>query len=89
VVIIHNLKDRIQEARIQEARINQWLGEVQGLQTSLDAASRKLASLDRIRNHPVVDQVGIVKSVVGAADGRPARELATSSPDSSSPSPLQ
>ncbi len=42
IEIIHNLKDRI-----QEARMNGWLGEVQGLQTSLDAATKKLVSLDR------------------------------------------
>ncbi|MBV8350012.1 MAG: hypothetical protein JOZ49_21615 [Mycolicibacterium sp.] len=45
VVIIANLKDRI-----QEARINGWLGEVQGLQVSLDAAINKLAALDRLRS---------------------------------------
>ena len=33
--------------RIGEARANGWLGEVQGLQTSLDAAVVKLAALDR------------------------------------------
>lgn len=33
--------------RIQEARMNGWLGEVQGLQTSRDAAARKLVALDR------------------------------------------
>ncbi|HYZ57904.1 MAG TPA: tyrosine-type recombinase/integrase [Streptosporangiaceae bacterium] len=40
--IIHNLHERI-----TEARMNGWLGEVQGLQVSLEAAKRKLASLDR------------------------------------------
>jgi site-specific recombinase XerD len=40
--IIHNLRERI-----TEAQMNGWLGEVQGLQISLDAAKRKLASLDR------------------------------------------
>ena len=40
--IIHNLHERI-----AEARMNGWLGEVQGLQVSLEAAKRKLASLDR------------------------------------------
>ena len=42
VTIIENLR-----ARIDEARANGWLGEIQGLQISLDAAKRKLASLDR------------------------------------------
>ena len=40
--IIQNLRERI-----TEARMNGWLGEVQGLQVSLEAAKRKLASLDR------------------------------------------
>ena len=40
--IISNLHERI-----LEARMNGWLGEVQGLQVSLEAAKRKLASLDR------------------------------------------
>jgi hypothetical protein len=42
--IIHNLAERI-----AEARVNGWLGEVQGLTVSLDAAAAKLASLDRPR----------------------------------------
>jgi hypothetical protein len=42
VEIIANLT-----SRIDEARINGWLGEVQGLQASLEAARRKLASVDR------------------------------------------
>jgi hypothetical protein len=41
--IVRNLKDRI-----DEAQVNGWLGEVQGLRISLDAAGRKLASLDRL-----------------------------------------
>lgn len=40
--IIHNLTERI-----TEARHNGWLGEVQGLHTSLDAAKNKLAALNR------------------------------------------
>ena len=40
--IIRNLNERI-----TEAQMNGWLGEVQGLQTSRDAAAKKLASLDR------------------------------------------
>ncbi|MGW1677377.1 tyrosine-type recombinase/integrase [Saccharopolyspora sp. NPDC002376] len=42
VEIIHNLSERI-----QEAKLNGWLGEVQGLNTSLEAAKKKLVSLDR------------------------------------------
>ncbi|BCJ55895.1 hypothetical protein Asp14428_73700 [Actinoplanes sp. NBRC 14428] len=35
-------------ARINEARDHGWLGEVDGLQTSLAAAAEKLTNLDRI-----------------------------------------
>lgn len=42
IEIIQNLQDRI-----TEARMNGWLGEVQGLQTSLQAARDKLTSLER------------------------------------------
>ncbi|MEV7037597.1 hypothetical protein [Amycolatopsis sp. NPDC051061] len=41
--IARNLGDRI-----GEAKANGWLGEVEGLQTSLEAAKRKLVSLDRM-----------------------------------------
>ena len=44
VEIIYNLTERV-----QEARMNGWLGEVQGLQTSLQAATSKLVNLDRAR----------------------------------------
>jgi hypothetical protein len=37
--------------RIKEARMNGWLGEVQGLQTSLDAAAKKIVTLDRSMKH--------------------------------------
>jgi len=42
VEIVANLRNRI-----AEARINGWLGEVEGLQVSLDAAAAKLVRLDR------------------------------------------
>ncbi|ATD71106.1 Tyrosine recombinase XerC [Gordonia sp. YY1] len=42
VAIIANLRERI-----AEARTNGWLGEIQGLETSRDAAIRKLTVLDR------------------------------------------
>ncbi|MFJ8313298.1 MULTISPECIES: hypothetical protein [unclassified Streptomyces] len=42
VEIIRYLSDRI-----DEARINGWLGEVQGLQVSLSKAKEKLVGLDR------------------------------------------
>jgi hypothetical protein len=45
VEIIANLRDRI-----QEATANGWLGEVAGLDASLQAAARKLVSLDRTRD---------------------------------------
>ena len=48
IEIIRNLGERI-----SEAQMNGWLGEVQGLEVSLEAAKRKLVSLDRSleRNH--------------------------------------
>lgn len=42
VEIIRNLNDRI-----TEARLNGWLGEVEGLNASLNAATAKLVALDR------------------------------------------
>lgn len=58
VEIIANLNDRI-----AEAKLNGWLGEVTGLKASLDAASRKLVSLDRTRardtNSPRITDLGI------------------------------
>ena len=46
--ITRNLADRI-----SEARINGWLGEVEGLQISLNAARAKLATLDRAARNNV------------------------------------
>ncbi|MGW2109945.1 hypothetical protein [Streptomyces sp. NPDC001948] len=40
--IVHNLVERI-----EEARLNGWLGEVQGLQVSLTKAKEKFVALDR------------------------------------------
>ncbi|MFJ9844154.1 hypothetical protein ACIRYZ_27585 [Kitasatospora sp. NPDC101155] len=42
VEIIHNLN-----GRIVEARMNGWLGEVQGLRAGLTKAKEKLTALDR------------------------------------------
>jgi hypothetical protein len=42
IEIIRNLGDRI-----TEARMNGWLGEVEGIQVSLTKAKEKLASVDR------------------------------------------
>lgn len=56
IEIIRNLADRI-----GEARINGWLGEVEGLQISLNAAEAKLVSMDRTRsvNRSAITQLGI------------------------------
>ncbi|WP_222123597.1 site-specific integrase [Cellulosimicrobium sp. TH-20] len=45
--IIDNLRDRM-----DEARMNAWHGEIQGLQISLQAAAGKLAALDRTQRRP-------------------------------------
>jgi hypothetical protein len=42
LAIIRNLAERI-----DEARVNGWLGEIQGLKISLAKAQEKLVSLDR------------------------------------------
>ena len=52
--IIANLGDRI-----TEARANGWLGEVQGLQVSLDAARAKMASLARAEKARVSGQADL------------------------------
>jgi hypothetical protein len=46
----HRLADIIDnlQARIEEAIRNRWLGEVQGLQISLDEARAKMADIERI-----------------------------------------
>jgi hypothetical protein len=46
--IIRNLSERI-----SEARLNGWLGEVQGLQVSLDAAARKLTDMPTSTGRPI------------------------------------
>jgi hypothetical protein len=50
--IIENLRDRI-----DEARVNGWLGEIQGLQISLDAAAAKMATLDRAERRRATGRV--------------------------------
>lgn len=63
VEIARNLSDRI-----EEARANGWLGEVQGLQVSLDAARVKLDSLDRlVRKRAGTGPVEIGIPVIGRA----------------------
>jgi hypothetical protein len=59
IEIIRNLGERI-----QEARLNGWLGEVDGLQTSLNAATAKLSTLDRIRERPPSSTVSLGVPVV-------------------------
>lgn len=54
VEIIANLRDRI-----QEAKLNGWLGEVAGLDASLNEASRKLVSLDRARERQPTGPVNL------------------------------
>jgi hypothetical protein len=59
LTIITNLKDRV-----QEARLNGWLGEVDGLQTSLRAASAKLVTLDRMRDRPPAGAVSLGMPII-------------------------
>jgi hypothetical protein len=60
IEIARNLADRI-----EEAKANGWLGEVQGLQVSLEHARQKLASLERLaRNGNTTGPVDIGIPVV-------------------------
>lgn len=48
--------------RIDEAKANGWLGEVQGLQVSLDAARSKLAALDRqVHDGPISLRLPVIR----------------------------
>jgi hypothetical protein len=60
IEIVANLKDRI-----QEAKLNGWLGEVEGLQASLNAATSKLVSLDRMRNRRPGGPVNLGIPIIG------------------------
>ena len=62
--IIASLKDRI-----QEARDNGWLGEVEGLQASITAARAKLAALDRTARNNAPGATSL-----GMPSVRPARQ---------------
>ena len=59
VEIIANLGDRI-----EDAKLNGWLGEVTGLKSSLEAASKKLVSLDRNARHEATDVVALGMPVI-------------------------
>ena len=55
IEIIRSLTDRI-----VEAKLNGWLGEVEGLNVSLEAARTKLVSLERTsRSGGSITQLGI------------------------------
>ena len=61
--IIENLRDRI-----GEARTNGWLGEIQGLQISLDAAANKMLTLERTERRQAI-QVPLGLPRVGQTSG--------------------
>ena len=46
-------------ARIAEAQREGWLGDVEGLQISLDGANHKLAQVERHAPHPAVVDLGV------------------------------
>jgi hypothetical protein len=62
IEIIRNLEDRI-----KEARLNSWLGEVQGLQTSRDAAAKKLVALDRTIAQAAADPTNLGIPIITTA----------------------
>jgi hypothetical protein len=73
--IIRNLDERI-----KEARMNGWLGEVQGLQTSRDAAAKKLVAVDR-----AIAQPGHATTAPTSLVSRPSRGRAISVTDNVRP----
>jgi len=62
--IIHNLTERI-----AEAKLNGWLGEVEGLQVSQRAAEAKLATLDRAPGAPTARITDLGLPVLRGGDG--------------------
>lgn len=73
IEIIQNLRDRI-----REARGNGWLGEVEGLQASLDAATAKLNSL---KNTPADGRPQLVDLGMPVfTDNAPTPQLDTGKP---------
>jgi hypothetical protein len=64
VAIIANLRERV-----QEAQINGWLGEVAGLQVSLNEAARKLTSLDRARARGPAGPIDLGVPVISDSPG--------------------
>lgn len=61
VEIIANLRDRI-----ADAKLNGWLGEVTGLETSLNEATRKLVALDRTRDRHTRDPIHLGMPIITA-----------------------
>lgn len=72
VEIIDNLGDRV-----REAEEHGWLGEIQGLQVSLDAARNKLAALDAKTTSSAVVDLGlpVIRDKAKAADPMPPFRL--------------
>jgi hypothetical protein len=48
--------------------MNGWLGEVHGLQSSLEAATKKLISLDRIRDRKPTGPVSLGMPIITTAN---------------------
>ncbi|MFC9706081.1 hypothetical protein ACFTWD_35950 [Streptomyces sp. NPDC056943] len=73
IEIIQNLRERI-----REARANGWLGEVEGLQVSFDAAMAKISSLKdgAADGRP---QLGIVLAIFAVARPVAAADLVPTS----------
>ena len=69
VEIIANLKDRI-----QEAKLNGWRGEVTGLEISLREAAQKLVSLDRMRDRQPAGPINLTV-YVSAKFGSPLPKI--------------
>lgn len=69
-------------SRIDEARREGWLGEVEGLKISLAAARGKLAQLDELTSRPTAVQLGMPSTNRAPVTRPPATNAAAKYPTS-------
>ncbi|HME74264.1 MAG TPA: integrase [Mycobacterium sp.] len=67
-------------SRIDEARREGWLGEVEGLKISLAAARGKLAQLDELTSRPAAVQLGMPSTKRASVTRPPATHAAAKYP---------
>ena len=69
---LREIRDNLQ-ARITEARREGWLGEIAGLEATLEAAEQKLQAMRQIASRHAVTHLGMpdFRATVGRASGSP------------------